>query len=238
MNGPDDSMDDLNLDTISNDILSILENNAIRSSHFIGLSLGTVIIRHFALKYSKNVESLILAGAITKINYRLKFFFLVQKLLKPLIAFHSQFKFFTYLLLPNRNHKESRAFLLDQSRKWEKEEFSKWFRFTKKLNPLLKYLHAEQRDVSTLHVMGEEDALFLPSVKKISSSKFDSLLFIIQDCGHMVNIEQALLFNKMVIGYLVGLEGMSIKSRKELGENSKCSPEEVLIANSNNHSKK
>ncbi len=232
------SVDNLNIDVITNEILRVLEYGNIDKSHFIGLSLGTVFIRNFALKYPHRIQSMILAGAIININYRLRFLLCAQKLGDKIFPFHSQFKFFVYSLLPNKNHKESRLFLIKRARKWHKEEFLKWAGFTKKLDPILNYLYSEKSDIPCLYIMGEEDKLFLSSVRKISSSKLGSLLFIIQDCGHIVNLEQEELFNKMVIGYIVGLEGVSEVVRPYLEDFSKCSPEEVLIANSNNHSKK
>ncbi|ASV29158.1 alpha/beta fold hydrolase [Maribacter cobaltidurans] len=235
---PFHTVEDLNIDRISNGILHVLETENIVKSHFIGLSLGTVFIRNFALRYPGYVESMVLAGAIIKINYRLRFLFWVQKLGEKILSFSSQFNFFLYSLLPNRNHKESRSFLMERARKWDNEEFLKWCRFTKKLNPILNYLYSEKSDIPCLYIMGEEDKLFLSSVRKISSSKSGSLLFIIQDCGHIVNLEQEELFNKMVIGYIVGIEGVSEVVRPDLEDFSNCSPEEVLIANSNNHSKK
>ncbi|UWX55801.1 alpha/beta hydrolase [Maribacter litopenaei] len=238
LESPLNSIEDLRVEAISTGILHVLDYRNIDRSHFIGLSLGTVFIKNFALKYPNRIESMILAGAIAKINYRLRFLFQMQKWVKTLFSFSTQFNFFTYLLLPNRNHKESREFLKEQSINWNNEEFLKWVQFTKKLNPVLKYLYSEQTNVPSLYVMGEEDRLFLPAVKKMAPHNSGSLLFIIQDCGHLVNIEQAVLFNKMVIGYLVGFEGVPLNNRIGIESSSKCSPEEVLIANSNNHSKK
>lgn len=238
MDSPYTSLEDLNFDGVSNGLLRVLELNDIDESHFIGLSLGTVFIKSFASKFPNRVKSVVLAGAIVKIDYRIRFLFWVQNRVKNLFSHTSQFNFFTSLLLPYRNHKESRSFLREHAQQWDKDELLKWAHFTKKLNPVLRYLYSEQTEVPSLYIMGEEDRLFLPSVKKIASSKSDSLLFIIQECGHIANMEQAVLFNKMVIGYLVGLDGIPLTNKSDLEVHSKYSPEEVLIANSNNHSKK
>jgi pimeloyl-ACP methyl ester carboxylesterase len=51
--------------------------------------------------------------------------------------------------------------------------------------------------------MGEEDYMFLPSVKQVVASHVKTAeLFIIQNCGHVVNVEQSVIFNQKVIGYL------------------------------------
>ncbi len=208
-NGLSHSLDELDLDAISNGILRVLEDNNIAKSHFIGLSLGTVFVNYFSWKYPKSVDSMILAGAITKINRRLRFLFKVRSALKSVFSSTAQFGIFSYYLLPNRNHRETRLFIIQQTTAWKEEEFLKWSEFTRKLNPVLNYLYSDKTEIPSLFIMGEEDKVFLPSVKRIASNKSDALLFIIQDCGHIVNMEQAMLFNRMVIGYLTGLEQTS-----------------------------
>ncbi|RRQ49137.1 alpha/beta fold hydrolase [Maribacter algicola] len=210
------SLVNLDFDTVSKSILYVLELNNIERTHIVGFSLGTIFVKYFALKYSRNVESVILSGAIAKINRRLRFLFWIQNMVKSVFSFSSQFRFFSYFLLPNKNHKETRLFIRSQSMNWDEEEFFKWAGFTKKLNPVLNYLYSEQTDVPSVFVMGEEDKLFLPEVKKMASHNPDSLLFIIQDCGHVVNMEQALLFNRMVIGYLTGFEVASKNNRAKI----------------------
>ena len=48
--------------------------------------------------------------------------------------------------------------------------------------------------------MGEEDYMFLPSVRKVVERHYkSSKLFVIEKCGHVVNVEQPFIFNKEVI---------------------------------------
>ena len=53
--------------------------------------------------------------------------------------------------------------------------------------------------------MGEEDHLFLPAIKKVVVNHLQSSLFIIENCGHVVNIEQAEIFNKKTIQFINNL---------------------------------
>ena len=53
--------------SISNDIVEVLRKEKIKSSHFIGISLGTILIRQLAEQYPKMVKSMIMAGEI-KLN--------------------------------------------------------------------------------------------------------------------------------------------------------------------------
>ena len=50
--------------------------------------------------------------------------------------------------------------------------------------------------------MGQEDHMFLPSISKLVQYHSSSKLFIIPNCGHVVNVEQPDVFNTQVIQFL------------------------------------
>ena len=49
--------------SITNDILEVLDAEKIKKSHFVGISLGTILIRNFAEQNSKRVKSLIMGNS-------------------------------------------------------------------------------------------------------------------------------------------------------------------------------
>lgn len=53
--------------------------------------------------------------------------------------------------------------------------------------------------------MGSEDHLFLPSIKNIVAKHTTSSLFVIDNCGHVVNVEQPEVFNNETIGFINSL---------------------------------
>jgi len=55
---------------LANDIHEVLEHLKIQKSHFVGISLGTILIRQLAEMYPERVQSMILGGAILKMNFR------------------------------------------------------------------------------------------------------------------------------------------------------------------------
>ena len=57
---------------ITKDIAEVVNYLSIKKSHFVGVSLGTIIIRDFADRYPNLVESLVLAGSILKFNINFK----------------------------------------------------------------------------------------------------------------------------------------------------------------------
>lgn len=51
--------------------------------------------------------------------------------------------------------------------------------------------------------MGEEDYMFLPAVRKVvESHSRTAQLFVVQNSGHVVNVEQAHVFNDAVIRFI------------------------------------
>jgi pimeloyl-ACP methyl ester carboxylesterase len=71
------------------------------------------------------------------------------------------------------------------------------------INPVLKWFRQVEVNIPTLYVMGEEDYMFLPSVRKVVENHYrSSKLFVIEHCGHVVNVEQPLVFNTTVINFI------------------------------------
>ncbi|MDP5027998.1 MAG: alpha/beta hydrolase, partial [Flavobacterium sp.] len=55
---------------IAEDIVEVIEHLKIESSHFVGISLGSIVIRQLAEMHPERVKSMILGGAILKMNFR------------------------------------------------------------------------------------------------------------------------------------------------------------------------
>jgi pimeloyl-ACP methyl ester carboxylesterase len=53
--------------------------------------------------------------------------------------------------------------------------------------------------------MGAEDHMFLPSITKLVKNHPSSQLLVIENCGHVVKLEQSEVFNTKVIAYLKSL---------------------------------
>ena len=60
---------------IANDIIEVLDFEKIKNSHFVGISLGSILIRQIAESHPERVSSMIMGGAIMKLNFRSQFLF-------------------------------------------------------------------------------------------------------------------------------------------------------------------
>ena len=196
-------LDKYTFDTITNDILEVIDHEKIQKSHFIGISLGTILIRNLAEKHPSRVESMIMGGAIMKLNFRSQVLIRLGVIFKSIVPYLWLYKFFAFVIMPNKNHKESRLLFVREAKKLYQKEFIRWFKLTSEINPLLRFFRSVAINIPTLYMMGEEDYLFLPTIRKMVSQHPSSSLVVVEKCGHVVNVEQPLFFNETVIKYLL-----------------------------------
>jgi pimeloyl-ACP methyl ester carboxylesterase len=188
---------------LANDILEVLDHLKIQKSHFVGISLGTILIRQLAEMYPDRVKSMIMGGAILKMNFRSQVLMRLGNAFKYVLPYLVLYKFFAFVIMPKKSHKQSRSLFINEAKKLYQKEFIKWFKLTAEINPVLKWFRQVELDIPTLYVMGEEDYMFLPSVRKVVESHYrSSQLFVIQNCGHVVNVEQPNAFNTAVLSFI------------------------------------
>jgi len=198
--------DKYTFDSITTDIVEVIDHEKIDTSHFVGISLGTILIRNLAEKYPDRVASMVMGGAIMKLNLRSQVLMRLGVIFKSIVPYLWLYKFFAFVIMPNKNHKESRLLFVREAKKLYQKEFIRWFKLTSEINPLLRFFRTVDIKIPTLYIMGEEDYLFLPSIKKVVEAHQTSQLYVIENCGHVVNVEQPMVFNTQVIDYLSNIE--------------------------------
>jgi pimeloyl-ACP methyl ester carboxylesterase len=191
-----------NFKVVGDDVIEVLDSLKIKSTHFVGISLGTIIIRELAERFPERVKSMILGGAIMKMNVKGQVLMRFGNLFKSVLPYMVLYKFFAFIIMPKRNHKKSRDIFVNEAKKLEQKEFKKWFALVAEVNPLLRFFRLNEIKTPTLYIMGEQDYMFLPSIRKIVEKHASATLEVIPDCGHVVNIEQPSVFNQKVIQFL------------------------------------
>jgi pimeloyl-ACP methyl ester carboxylesterase len=191
-----------NFETLSRDVLEVLDHLNIPKAHFIGVSLGTIIIRQLAEMAPERVQSMVLAGAIAKLDIRSRFFVGLGSMFKNLVPYIWLYKLFAFVIMPKANHAESRNFFIQEARKLAQQEFLRWYKLTGQLRPLLKRFEAPLPGIPTLYVMGRQDHMFLPTVQDLVNRSKMATLEIIEQCGHVVTMEKPQEFNQRTLTFL------------------------------------
>lgn len=188
--------------TVSRDVLEVIHKNKIAKAHFVGVSLGTIIIRAIADMEPDVVQSAVMCGAITRLDTRSRILVWLGHTFKKVVPFMWLYKLFAWVIMPKKHHEESRHLFVREASNLARKEFLKWFRLTYEVNPLLKYFKEKEMDAPTLYIMGEEDHMFLPPVKKMVAEFERSYLKVVKGSGHVVNIDKPAEFNRISLEFL------------------------------------
>ena len=191
-----------NFENLSKDVIEVLDHLKIEKSHFVGISLGTILMRTIGEIAPGRVKSLIMGGAVTRMNVRSKILVALGNATKRFIPYMWLYKLFAWIIMPRKRNAESRMLFAQQAKKLCQSEFIKWFNLTYKLNPLLKYFNENDIKLPTLYLMGDEDYMFLPQVMHLVKEHDRSSLRVIPDCGHVCNVEQPAAFNNIAIDFI------------------------------------
>lgn len=188
---------------VSADVLDVMDELNIEKAHFVGLSLGTVIIRVLAEMDQSRIQSMIMGGAITSLGLKAKLMFKFGNILKRLMPYMWLYSFFAHIVMPRRHHAEARNIFINEASKSCYREFRKWYRLMAvDMNPLIKGLWQKKLHLPTLFIMGEQDYIFLPEVRKVVKRNADHLIDIIKGAGHVCNVDMAEEFNRRVKAFI------------------------------------
>ncbi|MBB6453382.1 pimeloyl-ACP methyl ester carboxylesterase [Salirhabdus euzebyi] len=187
---------------VAQEVVKTLDVLKIKKAHFIGVSLGSIII-HWILKESPNrVKSAILAGAMTKFNPFSSLLYSIGNLVKTIVPHLWIYTLFAYIIMPKTNHKKSRSIFIREAKKMNRKDFIGWFNTMKYLKRSYVGVPLKAKGIPKLYVSGREDHLFLTSLQKDILKDKDASMKIIENCGHVCNIEGYELFNQLTIAFL------------------------------------
>lgn len=188
--------------TVSRDVIEVLREQNIEHAHFVGVSLGTILIRTIAEMEPGLVKSAVMCGAITRMNVRSRILVWLGHTFKRIVPFIWLYKLFAWIIMPKKQHEESRSMFVKDAKNLARKEFLKWFKLTYDVNPLLRYFKEKEMEAPTLYIMGEEDHMFLPPVKKMIKDFNHSYLEVVEGSGHVVNVDKPDEFNRISIKFL------------------------------------
>ena len=193
-------------DVLAREILEVLDHERVEAAHFVGISLGCILIRILGEQAPERVRSMIMGGAIVRLNLRSRFLVGMGDACKRFIPFMWLYRLFAWVIMPRARHRESRLLFVGQAKRLCQKEFIRWYRLTAGVNPLLRLFEERELPIPTLYVMGDEDYMFLPPVARIAErhTRF-TRLEVLPDSGHVVNVDRPDLFNLLSIQFIRGL---------------------------------
>jgi len=191
---------------VAKDVLDVMDNISVREAHFVGVSMGSIVIRHIEILDPDRVRSVVLAGGIFKMSRKIKALAFGARALSSVLPFQMLYQLFALVLLPRKNHSASRKVFMREAKKLKDHEARRWLSLIKKLNRTLKDLFSKKIQAPCLIVMGEQDHVFLQPARDYVEKYGEVVLETIEKCGHVCNIERAAEFNQRCFNFIVKLE--------------------------------
>ncbi|PPA70633.1 alpha/beta fold hydrolase [Jeotgalibacillus proteolyticus] len=191
---------------VSHEVIDVMHHLSIKKTHFVGVSLGTIVVQTISKHYPEYVSSLVLTGAIIKLDIRTKLLLWIGRTTKRFIPYMLLYKLFAWIIMPNRSHEESRLAFVNSAKKMCQKEFIKWFSLTRMINPYLDRLQIETNGSPTMFIMGEEDYLFRAPVEELVRRDKALGLVTIKNAGHVCNIDQPEAYNQQTIDFINKIE--------------------------------
>ncbi|MGE5705036.1 MAG: alpha/beta fold hydrolase [Clostridia bacterium] len=185
---------------IVQDLLSIMEKYQIKSAHFCGCSLGTVILQELVLTAPDRVKSMVLAGAVTKFyGWSLLLYLITKHVLIHVIKKDILYPLMATIFMPFRLAKTARRLFIRESKKLKPEVFYKWWDLT---STFTVYKRLDECPVPALIVMGEYDYTFLSGSFLLQKKFLHAEHVILPKAGHVCNIDQPQAFNELALAFL------------------------------------
>lgn len=192
------------LTSISQDVLDVLTHEGIRSAHFVGVSLGTILIRQIVDMAPDRVDSVIYAGAVAGFTWSARSLISVGQTLRFLVPFRALYATFAWIIMPGRKAAEARRVFRREARQVAPEEFRRWLQLIPEVRRRLRQWSASVSECRTLYLMGGRDFMFLPPARRMADKSRNAFLQVIDGVGHVCNIERPDLFNRTAIAFLSG----------------------------------
>lgn len=188
---------------LSETIWNTVDHLKLKEVHIGGVSLGSIIAMKMQVMSPNRVRSLVMAGAIVRLNRRLKIIANISLALAKIVGYNAFYRIAARIALPRKNHKQSRNIFIRESKRLTTEEFRKWTAmYGETLNKTLEFLNKNNLSSPAVLIMGDQDHLFLKTALEYVQNQSMAAIEIIKKCGHVVSMEKPKKFNELSIEFL------------------------------------
>lgn len=192
------------VDALGMDIVHVLAKEGIEAAHFVGVSLGTILIRAVSDLAPERVKSIIYAGAVVGFTTWARVLIVAGQALKYVVPFRKLYSTFAWIIMPGKKAQEARRVFKREAKRVAPEEFRRWLQLVPEVNRKLRFWMKETSPFRSLYLMGGKDYMFLPPARALVQRTPMSFLEVIPGVGHVCNIEKPDLFNDAAIAFLKG----------------------------------
>lgn len=186
-----------------NDVLKVMDCYGIQKAHFVGLSLGSVILQSLAMSYPDRVNRMVLAGGLFSADLLFKAFIHLARFANVFFPYRWMYRVFSWLVMPKKRNQLARKIYQQQAALLSQEEYLKWIGLYPQFFELLQDFYGTLTNYPLLLITGDEDYIFLKGARKFHAIQPKSQLKVLHKCGHICNIERPDEFNRHALDFLL-----------------------------------
>ena len=187
----------ISLDSVSKEILKVLDKYDIKQAMFMGVSLGTVFIKYIEEYYPEYISSAILVGAIGSVGLALRLAVRVFSRIGDKLPFKQVYSLFSKILMPWKVSAKSREIFCECAKDLNPKEFKSYMFIFKEHFKYNKNIFLKREHKENFYVSGRGDLCFIKGVLE-DVRKTKAKLRTIKNCGHVANIDQKEEFNTIL----------------------------------------
>lgn len=187
-------------------VMEVVNHLKIDKGHFVGLSLGSIIVRMIAKHNPRKVASMVLAGAVTRLSAKTRLLFRIITRFKAIMPYRLIKHIIAKNMFPQEQYKASKQLFLKSAKRLSFDSFLSWMKISDELNSRIKNLFNEYISIPTLYLMGEDDNMFLPEVQEtVRNSGENTSLVIVPNAGHVCNVDNKNFFNQHSLDFICNI---------------------------------
>lgn len=199
----DNTIKKVDINKLNNGIKDTLDHVGIQKAHFVGMSLGTIVIASFATTYPQYIKSIVFGGAALAVNGIYRGCVRFVNGAKRILPYESMYKFFAWFMMPKQNHKKSRQIFIREAKKLDRKTMLAWIEYlTIALKPKAMIEKMAKLKLKVMFISGDEDHCFIGGTKTVIGLLKKANCHIIKHCGHICTIERAKEFNEYALKYI------------------------------------
>jgi pimeloyl-ACP methyl ester carboxylesterase len=184
-------------------VLQIMNDQGIPKAHFVGVSLGTIIIHKIMHLDEAKVQSACLGSALTGFEPTLLSLANRAWKVRSLIPYMMMFRFFGHRLLPYPNHKDHLQYFISQGKKMGRGNFYQWMNALRHVEEVFDHIEIKTIAIPRLYISGEEDISILPHFRRELSRNQYMDYTILKKCGHLCHMEKPEEFNQIALSFFL-----------------------------------
>ena len=113
----------LSFEKVAEQVMEVVDHLGIKKAHYMGLSLGTIIARVIAERFTARVRSMVLAGAVTRLTPGIRLLIKFADRFKYLIPYSVMKKMLAKYIIPQDKYVKSKQFFLHTAQKLSFDHF-------------------------------------------------------------------------------------------------------------------